>query len=56
MDRDLFNIKFAEDAQAHLFTASFAKYGPSIRSLSREQTEAEDSMVLTGPAVDPQAL
>ena len=37
-------------------TASFAKYGPSITSLGREQTEAEDNMALTGPAVDPQAL
>ena len=53
MDRDRFNIKFADDAQAHLFTASFAT---SIRSIGREQTEAEDSMALTGPAVEPQAL
>jgi hypothetical protein len=26
-----FNIKFAEDAHAQLFAATFAKYGPSIR-------------------------
>ena len=56
MNRDRFNIKFADDAQAHLFTASFAKYGPSLRSIGREQTEAEDDMALTGPAVDPQLL
>jgi len=56
MDRDRFNIKFAEDAQAHLFAASFAEYGPSIRSIGREQMETEDSTALTGRAVDPELL
>jgi hypothetical protein len=56
-NRDRFNIKFADDAQAHLFTSSFAKYGPSLRSIVREHTEVEDSIMgLTGPAVDPQLL
>ena len=32
INRDRFDIKFADDAQAQLFSSSFAKYGPSIRS------------------------
>jgi len=32
LNRDRFNIKFADDGQAQLFSSSFAKYGPSIRS------------------------
>jgi hypothetical protein len=53
MNRDRFNIKFADDVQAHLFTSSFAKYGPSLRSIGEEQSEAKDSTAPTGPAADP---
>lgn len=53
MNRDRFNIKFADDVQAHLFTSSFAKYGPSIRSIGGDQTVVQPSSDLTGPTVDP---
>jgi hypothetical protein len=46
-----FNIKFADDAQAHLFTSRFAKYSPSLRSIGGE---VKDSAAPTGPVVDPQ--
>jgi hypothetical protein len=54
MNRDRFNIKFADDAQAHFFTSRFAKYSPSLRSIGGEQSEVKDSAALTGPVVDPQ--
>ena len=53
MNRDRFNIKFSDDVQAHLFTSSFAKYGPSIRSIGGEQTGVRRSSDLTDPPVDP---
>jgi hypothetical protein len=31
-NKDCFNIKFANEGQAQLFSSTFAKYGPSIRS------------------------
>jgi hypothetical protein len=53
MNRDRFNIKFADDVQAHSFTSSFAKYGPSIRSIGGEQTGVKRSSDLTYTPVDP---
>jgi hypothetical protein len=54
MNRDRFNIKFGDDAQAHLFTSSFAKYGPSLRSSGGEQSEVKDSAALTSGTPEPQ--
>ena len=31
MNRERFNIKFANELHAQLFASTFAKYGPSIR-------------------------
>jgi hypothetical protein len=55
MNRDRFNIKFADDGQAQLFSSSFAKYGPSIRTaIGGEHTVGStDSSDLAGPPVDP---
>ena len=46
LNRDRFNIKFADDAQAHLFTSSFAKYCSSIRR--------PDGSHLNRSAIEPQ--
>jgi hypothetical protein len=55
MNRDRFNIKFANDVQAHLFTSSFAKYGPSIRSaIGGDQVGVKDSAALTDETREPQ--
>jgi hypothetical protein len=43
MNKDRFNIKFADEGQAQLFASSFAKYGPSLRSIGGEQREARNS-------------
>jgi hypothetical protein len=37
----LFNIKFAEDADAQLFATTFAKYSPSIRRPIAEPAEID---------------
>ena len=56
MNRDRFDIKFADAAQAHLFTSSFAKYGPSIRSpIGGEPSGVKDGSDLIGTPVDFQA-
>jgi hypothetical protein len=47
MKRDRFNIKFADDAQAYLFTSSFEKYGPSIRRPDAESSEVTGGSHLT---------
>jgi hypothetical protein len=53
MNRDRFNIKFADDAQAHLFTSSFEKYGSSIRRPDGELSEVTDGH-RNRPAIEPQ--
>jgi len=37
MNKDRFNIKFANDVQAHLFASNFAKYCPSISRPAGEE-------------------
>lgn len=47
MNRVLFNITFADHAQAQLFASKFSKYGPSIvRSMSGEAGEITDGQEL----------
>jgi len=54
-NRDRFNIKFADDAQAHLFTSSFAKYGPAIRSaIGAEPSGIKDSTALPSGTTKPE--
>ncbi len=40
-----FNIRFADDAQAQLFASTFAKYGPSIRSLIAKPSDVEEDRI-----------
>ena len=55
MNRDRFNIKFADEGQAQLFSSSFAKYGPSIRSaIGGEPVESRSNSDLTEPPIDLQ--
>jgi len=55
INRDRFDIKFADDAQAQLFSSSFAKYGPSIRSaIGGEPVESRSNSDLTEPPIDLQ--
>jgi hypothetical protein len=55
INRDRFDIKFADDAQAQLFSSSFAKYGASIRSsIGGEPTGVEDTTALTSGTLEPQ--
>lgn len=48
MKRDRFNIKFADDAQAHLFTSSFRS------SIRRPDGEVTDGSHLNRSAIEPQ--
>jgi hypothetical protein len=56
MNKDRFTIKFADEVHAHLFTASFAKYGPSIRNaIDGEHSGVTDSSDRIGLPVDPRS-
>ena len=48
-NRSGFNIKFADDVQAHLFASTFAKYKPTIlRLIGGQPSEAKKNLDLTG--------
>jgi hypothetical protein len=53
MNRDRFNIKFSNNADAQLFATSFAKYSPSIpRPVGEEPTSVEDCLDVTDQSVE----
>jgi hypothetical protein len=57
MNRERFNIKFADDAQARLFASTFAHYGPSIVSpIGGEPSGLHDGLDLAGARVDDRII